>query len=205
MDFWDWIKSLRRWWWIIVVFPIAAAGVSWVAAPEPEYETRWTVNVLFGEPSMANNPAYFDFIFLDDFGLLVQSGAFGDIMYLRSPEEVQSKLTREEFGEMVTSSRKAHFVEIVVSGDDPEIVQAVAETIETNAEEVANHYLVPPTYSQGPANINVVEERTEATINREPRMVVVGSVTIGVLLTSIAATGVAEWLRISYRAKYADK
>lgn len=205
MDIWDWIKGLRRWWWMIIVFPVLAAGVSWFAAPEPEYETRWTVNVLFGDPNFANSPTYFDFIFLDDFDLLVQSGVFGDILYLRSPEEVKTAITREEFGEMVSSSRKAHFVEIVVSGNDPEIIDSVADTIQANSEEVANQYLVPPTYNLGPAEINIVDERTEPAVNREPRLVVVGSVTVGVLLASIAATGVAEWMRMSYRAKYADK
>ncbi len=205
MDIWDWLKGLRRWWWMIVVFPLLAAAISWVAAPEPEYETRWTVNVLFDDPSQANNPAYFDFIFLDDFHLLIETGALGDVIYLRLPEEVQSELSRDAFGGMVDSSRKAHFVEIVVSGDDPEIVQIVAEAIETNAEEVANHYLVPPTYRQGAAQINTLEPITEPELNPEPRYVLVGSVTLGTGIAAVAATGVAEWLRISYRAKYSDK
>lgn len=205
MDIWDWFKSLRRWWWIIILFPLLAAGFSWMTAPEPEYESRWTINVLFDDPSRANSPAYFDFIFLDDFHLLIESGALGDVIYLRLPEDIQSQLTREEFGEMVNSSRKAHFVEIVVSGDDPDIVQVVAETIEANSEEVANHYLVPPTYREGEAKINTLDPISEPVINRQPRNVFVSSVTLGALLTGIAATGVAEWLRLSYRAKYADK
>lgn len=205
MDIWDWIKSLKRWWWIIVLFPLLAAGFSWLTAPEPQYESRWTVNVLFDDPALANSPAYFDFIFLDDYHLLMRTGALGDMIYLRLPEDVQAQLSRDEFGQMVDSSRKAHFVEIVVSGDDPEIVSIVAETIEANSEEIANHYLVPPTYRLGAAKINTLDPINEPAINTGPRTVYVGSVTAGALIASVAATGVAEWLRMSYRAKYADR
>lgn len=174
-------------------------------APEPEYESRWTVNVLFDDPNLANSPAYFDFIFLDDFDLLLKTGAFGDVIYLRLPQDIQTQLSRDEFGGLVESSRKAHFVEIVISGDDPEIVSVVAETIEANSEEIANHYLVPPTYRFGAANINTLDPISEPTLNTQPRIVLVGSVAAGAFLASVAATGVAEWLRISYRAKYSDK
>lgn len=202
MDIWDWIKSLQRWWWIIVLFPVMAAGIGWIAAPEPEYESQWTVNIVFDDPDRANSPAYFDFILLDDFALLMRTGALGDVIYLSLPEDVRAELSREDFGAMITSSRKAHFVEITVSGDDPELILVVAETINANAEEVANQYLVPPTVRDTAATLNTLDPIPEPTLNTQPRMVLVGSVTMGTLLVSIAATGVVEWLRLSYRAKY---
>ena len=205
MDFWDWLKGLRTWWWMIIVFPLLAASISWIAAPEPQYESRWTVNIYFDDPERANNPAYFDFIFLDDFHLLMQTGALGDMTYLRLPDDVQATLSRDAFGKMVDSSRKAHFVEITVSGDDPEIVTVVAETIVANAEEVANFYLVPPTYRGGSATVNLLDPISAPELNEQARLTTVGSVTVATLLVSIAATGVAEWLRRSYRAKYSAR
>lgn len=205
MDFWDWLKSLRRWWWIIVLFPLLAAGISWVAAPEPKYETTWTVNIYFDDPALTNSPGYIDFVFLDDFHLLMQTGVLGDVMYLRLPEDTQARLTRDEFGQMVDSSRKAHFVEIVVSGDDPDIVRVVADTIDGNVTEIANHYLVPPTYRNGSATINTLDPITEPELNSRPMYTFIGAITGGTLLASVAATGVAEWLRLSYRAKYAER
>lgn len=205
MDIWDWFKGLRRWWWMIVVFPILAMAIAWFAAPEPEYESRWTVNIFFDDPLLTNNPNYIDFVLLDDYHHLIRTGAFGDVLYLRLPEAVQEQLSRNDFGQMVESSRHAHFVEIVVSGDDPELVKIVAETIEANSEEVVNFYLIPPTYTGGSANVNTLDPITTPEVNSTPRLTLVAAVGVATLLVSIAATGVAEWLRISHRAKYSDK
>ena len=203
MDIWDWFKSLRRWWWMIVVFPIAAAAISWVILPAPQYESRWTVNIYFDEPTLTNSPAYIDFVFLDDLALLMETGVLGDVMYLRLPEDVQAQLSREQFGDMIRSSRRAHFVEITVVGDTPEIITKVATTIEANLAEVANLYLVPPDYRFGAATINVLDPISEPALNTRDRLVTVGAITGATLLAAIAATGVAEWLRLSYRLKNA--
>lgn len=205
MDFWDWLRSLRTWWWMILVFPLLAASLTWLAAPEPEYESRWTVNIYFDDPTLANNPGYIDFILLDDLHLLMKTAVLGDLIYLRLPEEAQAQVSRQQFGDMIDSSRKAHFVEITVSGDDADIVRVVAETIDENLEEVTNHYLIPPTYRGGSGTVNVLDPITEPTLNERDRLVLVGSVTAGTLLVSIAATGVAEWLRRSYSAKYSAR
>lgn len=205
MDIWDWLKGLRTWWWMIIAFPMLAGGIGWITAPEPEYETRWTVNIYFDDPALTNSPGYIDFVFLDDLHLLMRTGVLGDVIYLRLPEDVQARVSRDQFGRMIDSSRKAHFVEIVISGDDPETVRVVAETIDVNLAEVANLYLVPPTYRGGEATVNVLDSMTEPEMNTRPRTVQVGAVTGGALLASIAATGVAEWLRLSYRAKYASR
>ena len=203
MDIWDWLKGLRRWWWMIIIFPLAAGMVSWMTAPTPKYESRWTVNIYFDDPLLADNPFYFDFVFLDDLALLMDTGVLGDVMYLRLPNNVQETLSRGEFGAMFSSSRKAHFVEITVAGDDPEIVATVAETITTNLKEVANLYLVPPDYPLGPATIYVLDPISAPALNTRDRIVRVGSITTAVLIASVAATGVAEWLRRSYSAKNA--
>lgn len=205
MDIWDWFKSLRRWWWMIVVFPLIAAGISWVAAPAPKYESSWTLNIYFDDPNLTNNPGYIDFVLLDDFTLLMDTGVLGDVMYLRLPEETQAEISRFEFGDMFSSKRHAHFVEITVAGDDPELVKQVATTLNDNLVEVTNLYLVPPDYRFGPANVNILDPVTEPALNKTDRLVTVGSITAATFLASIAATGVAEWLRLSYRAKNADK
>lgn len=205
MDIWDWLKGLRTWWWMIIAFPLLAATITWIATPDPQYESTWTANVLFDDPERANVPSYFDFIFLDDFAELVQTSVFGDIIYLRLPQDVQDNLSREEFGEMVSSTRRGTFVEITVKGDDPAMVSAVAEAVSANAEEVANQYIVPPTYVYGPAKINILDPITEPALNDGSNLVTVGAITGATLLVSIAATGVAEWLRMSYRSKNAAK
>lgn len=205
MDIWDWLRSLRRWWWMIVVFPLVAAGITWVTAPEPQFESSWSINIYFDDPNLTNSPGYIDFVLLDDFALLMRTSVLGDVMYLRLPDEIQASVSREEFGSMIETSRKANFVRITLQGDDPEVIKAVATTINDNLEEVTNLYLVPPDYRFGPANINVLDPVSEPVLNTRDRLVTVGSITVATFLASIAATGIAEWLRLSYRAKYAAR
>lgn len=205
MDIWDWFASLKRWWWMLIVFPVLAAAITWVASPKPLYESTWTINIFFDEPSLTNSPGYIDFVLLDDFDLLMRTGALGDVMYLRMPENVQQSVSREDFGEMFSSSRKANFVGLTVRADDPELVTTVANTLNDNLTEVTNLYLVPPDYRFGPANVNVLDPVSEPELNTRDRLVNVGAITLATLLVSLGATGVAEWLRLSRQAKYAAK
>lgn len=205
MDFWDWLNGLKRWWWMLIAIPAVAAGVTWLLWPQPQYQTSWTVNVTFADPELSNNPVYFDFVFLDDLDQLVKSSLLGDIIYLRLPEETQAQLTRDQFGEMVTSSRTAREVEITVNGDDPDLVLQVAQVIDANLEEVMNSYMVPADYVNGPGTINVLTPMTEPELSTRDRLLGVGAVTLAAFLVALAATGVAEWLQMSYRAKYAAR
>lgn len=205
MDFWDWLHGLKRWWWMLIAIPAIAAGTTWLLWSAPQYETSWTVNVTFADPNLSNDPAYFDYVFLDDLDQLVKSSLLGDIIYLRLPEKTRTDLTREEFGEMVTSARTAREVEITVHGDDPTLVLEVAQTIEANLEEVMNFYMVPADYVNGPGKINVLNPIAEPELNTRDRLVGVVAVTSAAFLVALAATGIAEWLRMSYRAKYAER
>ena len=201
MDLWDCLRGLKRWWWILVLFPGLAGVTTWIVAPKPAYETTWTVNVLLDDPEYANNQNYFDFLLLDDLDSLMRSGALGDVMYLKLPEATQSKISREKFGDMIESRRQGRSVEITISGDDADTVQVVAETITANLEGVANQYLLPADNTRGPVTINILDDIPAPTLNTTKRLVTVGAITTGAMLLSLAATGVAEWLRMSYRAK----
>ena len=202
MDFWDWLRGLKRWWWMLVLFPVAAGSISWILAPAPTYTTAWTVNILLDDPEYANNPAYIDFILLDDLDVLIRSSVLGDIMYLKLPEDVRATVSRDEFGDMVHSRRLGRSVEITISGDDADLVRLVAETIEANLGDVANQYLLPVDNTRGPITVNVLDDVSEPRLDTTRRLVLVGAATGGVLVLSLVATGVAEWLRLSYRAKY---
>lgn len=205
MDIWDWLRGLKRWWWMLLVLPGLAAAVTWFAAPEPEYEVEWTLYIIFDDPNMANNPAYIDFVVLDDLALLLHTGVLGDVVYLQLPEEVRENLSRDDFGEMVESRRHAHYVWIKIHGDNAETVQTVANTIDAELPDAVNHYLIPATHTRGPANIMVMDPMTEPTLNTQTRIRTVGAVTLAAGMVALAGTGAAEWLRLSYRAKNAAR
>lgn len=202
MDIWDWLKGLKRWWWMLLVIPMLAAGLSWVLAPQPKYESTATILITFNDPSLANSLAYVDFIVLDDMKHLLDTGVLGDVVYPKLPEAVRESLSREDFGATIESRRRARFVKITVSHSDQATVDAVMSTVLQELPDAVNHYLIPNDYRYGKGIISVVDQPAPAAINSEPRLRVVGSVTIASVLVALAATGVAEWLRMSYRAKY---
>lgn len=202
MDIWDWLRGLKRWWWLLIVMPVLAMGITWFASPKPQYESNWTLNIIFDDPSAANNPNYVDFVVLDDLDLLLGTGVLGDVIYLKLPQDVQAQLSREEFGDMIHSRRHAHFVWVSVRGDDPEIVRSVTKTIDQELTDAVNFYLVPPAHRKGPATIQVLDPISEPALNTKPRVRATAAAGGAGVLVALAATGVAEWLRLSYRAKY---
>lgn len=202
MDVWDWLCGLRRWWWMLVAFPGLALTMSLWFAPTALLETTWRINVYSDDPELVNAPGYFDYIFLDDFEMLLRTDVLGDLIYMDLPSEVREFLSREQFGDMLSSERKANFVQITVSGTDAEVIRIVADTIDANLPDIANTYLLPPGYASGPLTINRLDEIDSPGLSQQPRIIFVCAITVATLLVSIAATGVAEWLRLSYRAKY---
>lgn len=204
MDLWDYLKGLRRWWWLVVIFPaIAALLLQFVIVPPARYQTSWTTVVTFrGNPSTANSVNYVDFIVLDDMEQLLHSGVVGDLVYRQLPPEMTAHLSRQDLGAMYRSFRHARFVQIWVSGDDPAIVTAVTAATQRVLPEAVNTYLIPPDYAPIPGTVEIVTPAGQPVQHRAQRLARIGVATAGALLVGLVAAGVAEWLRLSWRAKY---
>jgi len=204
MDLWDYVRGLRRWWWMLLVFPaLAFALASFILIPPANWEIGWDAVIVFnGDPAVANNANTLDSVVLDDMALLLESEVLGDRVYLDLPEDVTSRYSRSEVGEMFSAARHGRFVEITVAADDPDVATVVAETTENALPEAINRYLIPPDFTRIPAHVSVTSMLTEPELQTRDRMIRIGGITIAGAVAGVAATGMAEWLRMSYSAKY---
>jgi hypothetical protein len=197
MDLWTYLRSFARWWWLALAFPVAGFLLAYVVLfPSAPYQASWTVFMGFNDnPGRANSFAYVDYIVLDDIGHLLQSDVAGDVIYLNLPESVTNAYTREEVGNMFSSFRHARFVEIFVTGDDPEVVRNVAETTEGILAMTVNEYLIPPDNPNYPGVVETMNPISEPERLTRERLKNTGAVTLASAALGLIAVGVAEWLR----------
>jgi hypothetical protein len=204
MDLWDYLKGLRRWWWMLLLFPAIAFGLaSFVLISPAKWEVSWTTAIVFnGDPVLANHALSLDSVVLDDMAQLLDEDVLGDRVYLALPEEITSRYSRDDVGAMFSSFRHGRFVEISVEGDDPDVVRAVAETTQATLPEAINMYLIPPDFYRIPAHVSVTSMLSEPELQTRDRMTGVAGITLAGAALGVVTSGVAEWLRMSYSAKY---
>jgi hypothetical protein len=207
MDLWDYLKGLRRWWWLLIVMPLLAfGGASFLLIPAAKWEVRWESVIVFnGDPNVANLSQYLDSVVLDDMAQLLESDVLGDRVYLNLPEAVTSRYSRSEVGAMFSTVRHARFVEFTVRADEADVATIVAETTQHTMPEAINLYLIPADFTRIPAHVSVTDMLSQPELQTTERMIKVGGITLAGLIVGFAASGVAEWLRLSYSAKYGDK
>lgn len=207
MDVWSYLKGLRRWWWLLLLFPVVAFALAqFVLIPDAKWTVSWNSAIVFnGDPNTANGAIYLDYVVLDDMTHLLASDVLGDRVYANLPEDITNEYDRAEIGEMFSSYRHARFVEIMVSGNDPDVVQIVGETTREALPDAVNHYLTPPDFARIPAQISVTSLPSEPEQQTRDRLIQVGGITLAGAALGFGAAGIAEWMRMSYRAKYGDK
>jgi hypothetical protein len=207
MDLWDYLKGLRRWWWMLVVAPVIAfALASFVLIPPAKWAVTWTsAIVLDGDPNVANQSAFLDYILLDDMANLLRSDVLGDRVYLALPEEVTDRYSRHDVGEMFDSMRHARFVEMTVAADDPGVAETVARITRMVMPEAINLYLIPPDFTRIPAYVSVTTLPSEPELQTRDRMIAIGGITLAGMIIGVTGAGVAEWMRLSYREKYGSR
>lgn len=207
MDFWTYLRGLKRWWWLLVAVPaLTFLLASFVVIPPAKWTVSWTSAIVFdGDPNVANQSAFLDYVLLDDMTHLLESDVLGDRVYLALPDTITDEYSRAEVGEMFDSFRHSRFVEIMVSADDPEVARTVADVTRTSLPEAINLYLIPPDFSRVPAQVSVTTLPTAPELQTRDRLLKIGGVTLAGVAVGFGAAGVAEWLRLSYREKYGSR
>lgn len=204
MDLWSYLAAMKRWWWILLGVPLIAFSLAFfLFFPSAPWQTTWTSVITFpGDPNKSSSFNYIDFIVLDDMEHLLHSDVLGDQVYMQLPPEMAERYTRGEIGDMFSTHRHARFVEIRVTGDDPEMVETLAKTTEAVLPEAVNQYLIPADNPNFPSRVETMDPITEPARLTKERYLKVGAVTAAGGALGLCLVGAAEWLRCSYRAKY---
>ena len=192
---------------MLVAVPLVAFLLSFfVFFPSAPWQVSWGSFITFaGNPGKASSFNYIDFIVLDDMEHLLHSDVLGDVVYLNLPEEVTTNYTREQVGSMFTSYRHARYVQIWVTGDDPQVVETVARVTENILPDAVNQYLIPADDANYPGKVETMNGLTAPMKLTLERYRKVGAVTAAGGAVALCMVGAAEWLRCSYRAKYGTR
>jgi capsular polysaccharide biosynthesis protein len=204
MDLWSYLRALLRWWWLLVLVPLIAFVIAYfILFPAAPWQSTWKTVITFeGNPAKANSFEFVDFIVLDDLEHLLQSDVLGDQVYMQLPDEITSRYSREDIGHMYSSYRHARFVQIWVTGDEPEVVDAVARATEAVLPEAVNEYLIPPDNPDFPGMVETMDRLSEPVQLRMDRWQKIAAMTGVGVITALCLVGIVEWLSMSYRAKY---
>ena len=174
--------------------------------PSAPWQVTWSSLITFqGNPNKASSFSYMDFIVLDDMEHLLHSDVLGDQVYMHLPEEITSRYSREQIGSMFSTHRHARFVQIWVTGEDPAVLQVVARETEALLPEAVNEYLIPADDANYPSHVETMNDITDPVQLTGERYRNVGAVTVAGGIVAFCLVGGAEWLRVSYRAKYPDR
>jgi len=198
------LRAVIRWWWMLIAVPLVAFLLGFfVFFPTAPWQSTWTTLITFdGNPAKANSVNYPDFIILDDMEHLIHSDVLGDLLYLQLPDDITSRYSREEVGEMFSTYRHARFVQTWVTGDDPEVVKTLATTMEAILPDAVNQYLIPADSTDYPGKVETMDHITEPARQTRDRWLGIGAVTAAGFVAGGCLVGAAEWMRLSYRAKY---
>lgn len=201
MDLWSYVKALFRWWWLLLLVPLLALALAYfVLFPTAPWQVTWNTVITFaGNPAKASSFEYADFIVLDDMEHLLHSDVLGDQVYMQLPEEITSRYSREEIGQMYSSYRHARFVQIWVTGDDPDVVETVARATEAVLPDAMNEYLIPPDNANYPGKVETVDRIGEPVQLTMDRLKKVAAVTAAGGVIALCLVGIAEWLSMRYR------
>lgn len=190
-----------------MIVPAAAFVLAHFAiVPPAKWQTSWESTIVFpGNPAKSSSFNYVDFVVLDDMAHLLRSDVLGDRVYANLPNDVASTYSREEIGEMFSSYRNSRFVDITVAGEDRDVVETVAHTTEAVLPETVNEFLIPPDSTSFPSQVESMTRIPEPVLQTNERWLNVGAITAAAVIVALCLVGLAEWLRLSYQAKYGDK
>ena len=192
----DTARAIRRWWLLIALSLVGSLAIGWLLAPDPAWVASFRATVLIPgdteDPGRAERP---ELMVLDDLGPFVESWAFADAVAARMGDDVAV----EDIDGMLDGSRYSRIATVTVSGDDREVVLAVANAAAKVFPEQVNAYLVAPGAAE--ATVQVIDPPRDPTRDAAMRWVRIAG--IGVL-GAAAATVVLVLLAPSRRPEIAE-
>ena len=201
MDLWDYLKALRRWWWLAAGVPLLAGLLAILLLPSAPWETQFRAMVLFpGNPDLSGSVGRGESIVLDDTAVLMSSGEFQEAVHAHLPAALGERISPAEIGDMLQAQRYSRAVTVTVVGASPDEVRAVAEGAEAVLADAINAYLVPAEMSK--ASVEIIDHTGEPAQQTRERWLAVGAITVAAALVGLGLVALAEGLRRSYVAKY---
>lgn len=176
----DILHALRRLWWLVVTGLVIGLVVGFLLTPDPGYSTSFRATVLIpGDTEDTGRAERPELMVLDDLGPFVESWVFAEAV----AGEMGGDVTTEDVYGMLDGSRFSRIATVEVSGEDQDVVTAVAEAAASVFPSEVNAFLVAPGSSD--ATVQVIDPPREPTQSVAMRWLRIGA--IGLLGLGTAA------------------
>ncbi len=160
IDLRDYMRFLRRLWWVPVTLALAGLVAGWALAPVPPWESLFRAAVVMPgdteDPGSSERP---ELMILDDLLSLVQSRVFAERTLEAIPAGNRGTLTVTEVQAALDETRYGRVATVIVSGPDPDEVSAIVSAAASVFPDAVNAYLVAP--GAQPANIQLLDPPSE--------------------------------------------
>jgi capsular polysaccharide biosynthesis protein len=158
------VHALLRRWWLIVIVPVLLIPILLVRARNEPYQSRLNATVLLpGDTEIPGSSERPELMVMDDVPGLIGSQAFAAAV-AKSLQAAGSSLTSDQIHGMISATRYSRIVTIAVTGDNSDVVLAVAKASGTVLPDVVNQNLVAP--NSTPATVNVIDQPSAPTKRR---------------------------------------
>lgn len=176
----DILHALRRLWWLVAAGLVIGLVFGFLLTPESGYSTSFRTTVLIpGDTEDTGRAERPELMVLDDLGPFVESWVFAEAV----AAEMGGDVTTEDVYGMLDGSRYSRIATVEVSGDDQDVVTAVADAAAAVFPLEVNAFLVAP--GSADATVQVIDPPREPTQDRAMRWLRIGA--IGLLGLGTAA------------------
>ncbi len=174
MELRDFLRLLRRLWWVPAALLLMGSIAGWVLAPATPYKSMFRAVVVMPgdteDPGSSERP---ELMILDDLLPLVRSRAFAERTIEAIPAGNRDALTVPEVQAALDQSRYGRVATVTGSGSDPAEVAAIVSAAAVVFPDAVNTYLVAP--GGEPASVQVLDPPSPPERSFTRRNLVVGA------------------------------
>ena len=196
------VHALLRRWWLIVIVPVLLIPILLLRARNEPYQSSLNATVLLpGDTEIPGSSERPELMVMDDVPGLIGSQAFAAAVS-KSLQSTGSSLTADQIHGMISATRYSRIVTITVTGDDSEVVLAVAHAAGTVLPEAVNQNLVAA--NSTPATVNVIDQPGAPTKSRpNERLIFVALLLLGAAVGAGLALLADGWSKDAERERAA--
>jgi uncharacterized protein involved in exopolysaccharide biosynthesis len=204
MDLWTYLGALRRWWWLALGVPAIALVLAVLLLPPAPWQTQFSAIIVFpGNPQKSAGATYPASILLDDLAAVLRSDSVAESVHTKLPAEMQAEVSARDIADMVSASRYSREAHVIIRGDSPEQVTAVAKGMQAVLPEAVDAYHLVPEDEN--ATVTMLDRIAEPTKPTRERLLVIAAITAAAVAAILCVIALIETLRLSYRAKYGSR
>lgn len=184
MELRDYLRALRRFWWMPAALALVGLVAGWALAPAVPYESTFRAAVIMPgdteDPGSSERP---ELMILDDLLSLVRSQVFAERTFDAIPVGERGTLTIAEVQRSLDQARYGRVATVFVRGPEPGEVAAIVSAAAAVFADAVNAYLVAP--GSPPATVQVLDPPSDPERASARRTLTIAAATFALFVAGL--------------------